>query len=76
MNLLSDVGCHLGSVRENLRMMEVLEQQHNNLEKSLEELQKEKNIQGHGAELSKHSYLSVIRQIGPRSISLFKRRNF
>ena len=44
MNLLSDVGCHLGSVRENLRMMEVLEQQHNNLEKSLEELQKEKNI--------------------------------
>ena len=39
-------------------------------------LQKEKNIQGHGAELSKHSYLSVIRQIGPRSISLFKRRNF
>ena len=44
MNLLSDVGCHMGSVRENLRMMEVLEQQHNNLEKSLEELQKEKNI--------------------------------
>ena len=44
MNLLSDVGCHLGSVRENLRMMEVLEQEHNNLEKSLEELQKEKNI--------------------------------
>ena len=44
MNLLSDVGCHLGSVRENLRMMKVLEQEHNNLEKSLEELQKEKNI--------------------------------
>ena len=44
MNLLSDVGCHMGSVRENLRMMKVLEQEHNNLEKSLEELQKEKNI--------------------------------
>ena len=33
MNLLSDVGCHMGSVRENLRMMKVLEQEHNNLEK-------------------------------------------
>ena len=46
------------------------------IEFTLKVLQKEKNIQGHGAELSKHSYLSVIRQIGPRSISLFKRRNF
>ena len=46
------------------------------IEFTLKVLQKEKNILGHGAELSKHSYLPVIRQIGPRSISLFKRRNF
>lgn len=38
-NLLSDVGGHLGCVRENLRMIRMLEKEHSNLEKSLAELQ-------------------------------------
>ena len=36
MNLLSDVGCHLGSVRENLRMMKEQERQKAELEEALE----------------------------------------
>lgn len=44
LNLLSDVGGHLGRVRENLRMMKTLEKEHARLEKSLMELKQEKNI--------------------------------
>lgn len=43
-HLLADVGGHLGSVRENMRMMKKLESEHANLENSLKELKKEKNI--------------------------------
>lgn len=43
-NLLSDIGGHLGCVRENLRMIKALEKEHINLENSLNELKKEKNI--------------------------------
>ena len=43
-NLLSNVGGHLGSVRENMRMQKILEKEQENLEDSLEELKKEKSI--------------------------------
>ena len=42
--LLSNVGGHLGSVRENMRMQKVLEKEQENLEDSLKELKKEKSI--------------------------------
>ena len=43
-HLLADVGGHLGSVRENMRMMKKLEREQISLENSLNELKKEKNI--------------------------------
>ena len=42
--LLSNVGGHLGSVRENMRMRRILEKEQANLEDSLKELKKEKSI--------------------------------
>ena len=42
--LLSNVGGHLGSVRENMRMQKMLEKEQKNLEDSLKELKKEKSI--------------------------------
>ena len=42
--LLTDMGGHLQSVRENMRMRKKLEEEHASLEQSLVELQKEKNI--------------------------------
>lgn len=42
--LLSNVGGHLGSVRENMRMQKMLEKEQENLEDSLKELKKEKSI--------------------------------
>ena len=43
-HLLSNVGGHLGSVRENMRMLKVLEKEQMDLQDSLEELRKEKSI--------------------------------
>lgn len=44
MKLLTDVGGHLGSVRENLRLISALEQKQHMLEKSVAELEKEKSL--------------------------------
>ena len=44
LHLLSNVGGHLGNVRENMRMQKVLEKEQENLEDSLKELRKEKSI--------------------------------
>lgn len=44
MKLLTDVGGHLGSVRENLRLISALEQKQYMLEKSISELEKEKSL--------------------------------
>ena len=43
-HLLSNVGGHLGNVRENMRMQKILEKEQKNLEDSLKELKKEKSI--------------------------------
>ena len=44
MKLLTDVGGHLGSVRENLRLISTLEKKQHMLEKSILELEKEKSL--------------------------------
>ena len=44
MKLLTDVGGHLGSVRENLRLISALEQKQHMLENSIDELEKEKSL--------------------------------
>ena len=43
-HLLSNVGGHLGNVRENMRMQKALEKEQKNLEDNLKELKKEKSI--------------------------------
>lgn len=44
MKLLTDVGGHLGSVRENLRLISALEQKQHMLEKSIAEMEKETSL--------------------------------
>ncbi len=44
LRLLSSVGGHLGSLRENLNMMEELAEKHRTLQRSLDELGREKNV--------------------------------